>query len=211
MSTSVQWSLVVPVKRLHLAKTRLRGDAPGRAAMALAFACDTVTAALATPGVAAVIVVTDDDEAASALRRLGAEITADAPDSGLNPALSHGAAEALRMRPECGVGALSADLPALRSAELARALQRVAISGRAVVADAAGTGTTAYLAAPGQEFAPAFGCESLLRHVDAGARVLAEADLMSVRRDVDTAEDLAEAIALGVGTHTAHLLAGLRA
>ena len=62
----------------------------------------------------------------------------DEPDAGLNPALAHGAAVATRRLPRDGVALLSADLPALRPAELDAAL---AAGGRrygaAFVADAA--------------------------------------------------------------------------
>lgn len=58
------WSLVLPLKRLALAKTRLAPFAgPHRADLALSFALDTVTAALATPGVSRVLVVTRDGAA----------------------------------------------------------------------------------------------------------------------------------------------------
>lgn len=210
MSTPQRWCLVVPVKRLHLAKTRLTGDARGRGTLALAFAADTVSAALRTPEVAAVVVVTDDAVAAAALRLLGADVIDDAPDAGLNPALRHGAAHAARRHPGCGIGALSADLPALRPDELGRALHRALAHGTAVVPDVAGTGTTAYLVGPGGEFVPAFGADSLRAHAEAGATVLADADLASLRRDVDTPADLDGAVALGLGPHTAAAFAEVR-
>src|SRR4051812_25485012 len=88
----LHWGLVVPVKRLTVAKTRLQsyGDAV-RQDLALAFAVDVVTAALACEVVDDVLVVTDDARAAAALRTAGARVVADAPDAGLNPALAHGA------------------------------------------------------------------------------------------------------------------------
>ena len=67
------WSLVVPVKVLAHAKTRLAAFAgPDRPALALAMAADTVAAALASPRVGRVIVVTDDARAAEVLAGLGA-------------------------------------------------------------------------------------------------------------------------------------------
>lgn len=201
------WCLVVPVKRLSVAKSRLTGTASAhRAALALAFAADTVSAALRTPSVAGVVAVTDDPDAAALLRRIGALVVTDEPDAGLNPALVHGAGVAVRRHPGAGIGALSADLPALRSAELARALQLATGHGCAVVADARGDGTTAYLAALADAFAPAFGSGSLLAHVSRGAYALS-GGLASLRRDVDTPADLAEAVRLGVGPHTAAVVA----
>lgn len=196
------WCLVVPVKLLHLAKSRLSNDPEVRSALALAFAADTVVAALRAPSVVEVVVVTDDPTAASRVRDLGAAVISDEPDAGLNPALRHGAAFATNRHPQCGVGALSADLPALKSEHLEKALRRASEAGRLVVPDAAGTGTTAYLVAAGLEFAPAFGPDSLKAHIEGGATALATADLKSLSRDVDTRADLNAAFALGLGPHT---------
>lgn len=206
------WCLVVPVKRLAVAKSRLAGSAGAyRAALALAFAADTVTAALATASVLEVIAVTDDPEAARLLARLGARVVTDEPDSGLNPALRHGAAAAAERHPLAGLGALSADLPALRPGELSSALRSGGEHGSAVVADAGGTGTTAYLVSAGGTFRPAFGPNSLQAHVTGGAHALTGVDLASLRRDVDTPADLAEAVRLGVGAHTADVVARMAA
>src|SRR5262252_3226116 len=97
------WSLVVPVKVLARAKSRLAVLAgPHRPALALAMAADTVAAALACPVVDRVIAVTDDAEAARVLAGLGALVTGDEPGRGLNPALRHGAALAsARWPPTC--------------------------------------------------------------------------------------------------------------
>ncbi|HEX6471397.1 MAG TPA: 2-phospho-L-lactate guanylyltransferase [Streptosporangiaceae bacterium] len=209
-ASPVSWSLVVPVKVLARAKSRLAAAAgPHRAALALAVAADTVAAALRCERVGAVIVVTDDPRAASDLHALGARVVPDAPDGGLNPALAYGAGLARDAAPDAGVGALSADLPALRPAELDRVLATAADAATAFVPDAAGLGTTLYTASPGAAFAPAFGAGSRLRHRAAGARELAEPDVPSVRRDVDTLDDLREALALGVGPRTAEVAARL--
>ncbi|MDQ3664624.1 MAG: 2-phospho-L-lactate guanylyltransferase, partial [Actinomycetota bacterium] len=55
------WCVLVPVKRLDLAKTRLGAVAGRRRAdLALAVAADTASAALACPVVRRVVAVTDD-------------------------------------------------------------------------------------------------------------------------------------------------------
>lgn len=200
------WCVVVPVKLLHLAKSRLSSYPAQRSALALAFATDTVAAALRTPSVREVVVVTDDETAAARVRALGAEVVGDEPDAGLNPALCHGAAHAIARHPGSGVVALSADLPALRSDDLEHALSRAAIHGLAVVPDFEGTGTTAYFVTAGNEFAPSFGRDSFRSHVSAGAVALADSDVESLRRDVDTPADLEAAVALGVGVHTSQVL-----
>jgi 2-phospho-L-lactate/phosphoenolpyruvate guanylyltransferase len=198
------WTLVVPVKPLARAKSRLSGAAgPHRERLALAIATDTVSAVLRSSRVQGVVVVTDDPVAAPELAALGAIIVPDEPDSGLNPALVHGAAEARRLAPASAVGALSADLPSLRPDELDRVLEAASSTPNAFVPDAAGIGTTLYTARPDAGFFPAFGGLSRARHRDGGARELALDDVPSVRRDVDTIEDLRAALELGVGPHTA--------
>jgi 2-phospho-L-lactate/phosphoenolpyruvate guanylyltransferase len=198
------WTLVVPVKPLARAKSRLSGAAgPHRERLALAIATDTVSAVLRSSRVHRVVVVTDDPIAAPELAALGAVIVPDEPDSGLNPALFHGAAEARRLAPASAVGALSADLPSLRPAELDQVLDAASAAPNAFVADAAGVGTTLYTARPGASFTPVFGLDSRARHREGGARELDLENVPSVRRDVDTIEDLREALELGVGPHTA--------
>lgn len=201
------WSLVVPVKVLRHAKSRLAGLAgPDRERLALALAMDTVTAALGCPRVRRVVVVTDDPLAAPALAACGARVIPDAPDAGLNPALRHGARVAAAEGAE-KVGALSADLPALRPDDLARTLSAADRWPRSFLADASGAGTTLYAAAA-DLFAPEFGERSRDRHARAGAVELPGA--ASVRRDVDTPHDLDEALRLGVGEHTAEVVRSLR-
>ncbi|MGA5324209.1 2-phospho-L-lactate guanylyltransferase [Streptomyces seoulensis] len=201
----MQWSLVIPLKPLARAKSRLadaiaEGARPG---LVLAFAQDTVAAVLECPGVADVAVVTDDPVAGRALAALGARIVPDEPAGGLNAALAHGASAVRAARPAAAVAALNADLPALRPAELARVLTAAAEFPRAFLADAAALGTTLLSATPGQELAPAFGGASRARHRASGAAELAPGSVESVRRDVDTGEDLRVALELGVGPYTA--------
>ncbi|WP_218969262.1 2-phospho-L-lactate guanylyltransferase [Streptomyces sp. TLI_171] len=197
------WSLVVPVKPLAEAKSRLAALGALRPRLALAFALDTVAAALACPAVGRVLVVTQDPRAAGELRALGAAVLDDEPGGGLNPALAHGATTAHRLHPRSPVATLSADLPALRPTELARVLAAVPAHGRAFLADAPGTGTVLLSGTP---LRPAFGPGSRDRHLSGGATELLLSDVPSVRRDVDTPEDLAAARLLGLGPATAALL-----
>jgi 2-phospho-L-lactate/phosphoenolpyruvate guanylyltransferase len=206
----ITWSVLMPVKVLARAKSRLAGLAgPRRAELALALACDTVTAVLACQAAARVIVITDDPAAEAALAGLGALVVPDEPRDGLNAALRHGAAHAAARWPASGTAALSADLPALRPAEIGRALRAASGWPTAFVADAAGDGTTLYTAAPGAAFRPAFGLASRARHAAGGAAELGLADIPGLRRDVDTPTDLRGAAALGLGPRTAPLAAEL--
>ncbi|MFF3254817.1 2-phospho-L-lactate guanylyltransferase [Actinacidiphila glaucinigra] len=204
----MEWTLVVPLKPLSAAKSRLaEAVGPVRPGLALAFAQDTVVAALACEAVRNVTVVTDDPLAGSVLAALGARVEADSPAAGLNAALRHGADAVLRRHPAAAVAALNADLPALRPLELAAVLRAAARSpGRSFLADAAGIGTTLLAATAGTALAPAFGGPSRARHRASGAHEIALPDVDSVRRDVDTGEDLAAALLLGVGPHTRALL-----
>ncbi len=81
--------------------------------------------------------------------------------------------------------------------------------GPAVVPDAAGVGSTLYAAPDLPSFSPAFGPDSRAAHADLGVREVG-LDAASVRRDVDTPEDLAAAEALGFGPATAAVLAAVR-
>ena len=216
-----RWIVVVPVKPAVRGKTRL--DLPGvdRAALAHAIALDTIAAAAACDLVAQVVVVTDDP----ALPLLGADIpglrfvaetatraqrAAEAaagraggiPGPGLDGAIALGMDAA---GPERARAALLGDLPALRSADLADALEAAASADRAVAADAEGTGSTLVTAAPGVVWASAFGDGSFARHVALGCVPLPVADASTLRRDVDTAEQLAAAASLGLGPRTAAL------
>ncbi len=206
------WSVVVPAKRLDVAKTRLRPLTAGRddAATAhrelvLALLADTVAAAAACPAVGTVVVVTDEPAAASLVRELGARTVPDAPDRGLNAALEHGA----RSAPGPAVAALSSDLPGLRPEELGAALAAAAAAPRAFVADAQGTGTT-LLTAVGTDLRPRFGPGSAAAHLAGGAVALTGA-WPGLLRDVDTEADLRAAVQLGAGPRTTALASRLAA
>jgi 2-phospho-L-lactate guanylyltransferase len=200
------WSLVIPVKVLAQAKSRLTGlPAADRAKLALAMAADTIGAAAAAGPVAAVVVVTDDPAVRAEAALHQAVVLPDAPAAGLNAALAFGAGEARARWPGRGVAALAADLPALRPAELAIALTAAA-AGRAFVPDAEGTGTTLYAAPPGAAFEPLFGRNSRARHVAAGLAELDLPGLRGLRRDVDTVAELRQAAQIGLGPRTRALL-----
>ncbi|GAA3243330.1 2-phospho-L-lactate guanylyltransferase [Pseudonocardia petroleophila] len=201
--------LVVPVKRLTEAKTRLRGaagdDPAAHARLTLALAHDTVAAARDARLVDRLLVVSSDPVVAAALAALGIEVVPDGPVPGLNAAYAHGAALLRARRPDGAVGALQADLPALRPAELDAAITAAAGHARAFCADADGTGTTLLLAAPGTDLDPRFGVGSAAGHALSGAVAL-DGDWPGLRRDVDTPEDLGAAADVGLGAHTRAVL-----
>lgn len=228
-------AVLVPVKALAHAKTRLAGAALtgaglGREELMRAFARDVCTAARTAAAVQAVHVVTDApevlpglDDAARPAAPLG--WLPDEGEGDLNQALGRATLRLRAEDPAVSVAALCGDLPCLRPDDLDRALavalDRVAITrtapsdaagtGRSFVPDAEGVGTTMLVAPPGVDLDPRFGPGSAHRHQESGAaRIMT--GVASLRRDVDTETDLRAALSLGVGAATSRLLAarGLR-
>ncbi|HEX6955617.1 MAG TPA: hypothetical protein VF156_12120, partial [Agromyces sp.] len=188
------WTIVVPVKSLSGAKTRLAPElAPAeRAALARAFALDTIDAAGAARSVARVVVVTDEPAIELALREApGVEVVPEAGPRGLAAAIAHGIAVA-RAHPadapssravmgvstaaegtvppregggaDAAVAVLLGDLPALRARDLDAALEVAARHPLAFVADAEGPGTTLATARAGEGLTAHFGADSAARH-----------------------------------------------
>ncbi len=199
--------VVIPVKSLARAKSRLQPLMPAapRRALVLAMFLDTLAAAQSAEAVAAVTVVTNDAQVAAEAAARGAAAIGEpvcAPGiDGLNAAVA-AAADPLTARGRA-VLVLHADLPAVTgtavSAAVAAGLRSAA--GRAFVADRAGTGTTALLAGPGVALDPRFGPGSAAAHRDSGAAELAAAD-PGLRCDVDTVADLRRVLHLGAGPRT---------
>jgi 2-phospho-L-lactate guanylyltransferase len=202
----VQTDLVVPVKALRDAKSRLRGTvAPDEhQRLVLAVVLDTVTAAAQADGVRRVLVVSSDPTVASVLAEAGFECVPDGPVPGLNAAYRQGAAVLREADARTQIGALQADLPALRADDLATAI-KTADGRRAFVADRQTTGTTLLLSAAGAPLDPRFGVGSARAHAATGALALTDS-WPSLRCDVDTSEDLRVACDLGLGACTSALL-----
>jgi 2-phospho-L-lactate/phosphoenolpyruvate guanylyltransferase len=200
------WTVVIPVKRLGTAKSRLRGVVPDawHEDLALAMVRDTVTAVLDCADVADLLVVTDDPAAARAVTALGAHAVPDRPDAGLNAAMRFCADIVAGLTRRRAV--LAGDLPALRAHELGSALAMA--DGRSFVPDAAGSGTVLLTAPPGSPLDPHFGVGSAAAHAASGATALT-GDWPGLRQDVDTAADLWTTLALGAGAHTCALLRDL--
>lgn len=202
----MSFCLLVPVKRLDRAKSRLGGDPADRGALALAFARDAVAAARASTAVSRLYVVTDEPGGPGTREATwdGAELLADAGDGDLNAALRHAERTVRLQHPDLGVAAMCADLPALVTTDLDAALDPTlagALGPRWYVQDADGTGTTLLAAAAGVDLDPHFGTGSAALHDASGARPL-RAEVPTLRRDVDTTTALAAAVHLGVGPRT---------
>lgn len=200
------WTVVVPVKGTAAGKSRLAPgvDAETRMHLMQAFASDAVAALLAAERVSRVVVVTaPGSEAAAVLEALGADIVSD-PRAGLNSAIAAGIAQAGSGAP---IAALLGDLPCLSPHDVDLALERANGHPLAFVPDAPGSGTTLITARAGEILIPRFGDGSAERHRSAGHHDLELSAASGLRLDVDTEDDLARAIAHGVGPATRHALA----
>ena len=201
------WSLIPPQKRVRMAKTRLVGFTdPTRQALVTAMARDVCDAALASRAVEQVVVVTRDPCWEGRLGIARVRYVFESPADSLNTALKLAAEACRRVRPDLGIAALTADLPALRTSELDSAL-RMASESSSFVPDASGTGTTLLAAPPTATFVPQYGGRSRQAHRESGAVELVAPRNSGIRQDVDTVEDLLLAHSLGVGHHTAAALA----
>ncbi|WP_353807947.1 2-phospho-L-lactate guanylyltransferase [Agromyces sp. SYSU T00194] len=201
------WTVVIPVKEPGKAKSRMGADVPpeARAALARAFALDTIAAAAATPAVDRVVVVTHAQlpiEPGPARIQL----VDDGRAHGLPAAIDLGIAHA-RATGAGWTAVLLGDLPALRPEELDGALNAAARHPLAFVPDAEAHGTVLATAGIEEPFAPAFGGASAEAHLERGFVPLEVDPAAGLRRDVDTAEALEVALRLGVGPNTAEAVA----
>ena len=195
------FALLVPVKTLTLAKSRLGvAQHDRREPLMRAFALDAISAATLCTAVAQVYVVTDEP----GFEVEGAVRVPDEGDGDLNRALHHASVRVRLLDASLGVAAMCADLPCLDPDDLATALG-AGLTPRWFVADAGGSGTTLLAAGPGTGLDPHFGHESARRHEESGATPV-HAEVHTLRMDVDTENDLGGAQELGVGVHTARAL-----
>lgn len=202
-------AVVLAVKDLSTAKTRLAQSQPDRAELVLAMFADTVDAVRAA-GVEQIVVVSPDVTIAAWARRNGVTRVSDTRrDSSLNAAFALGADTVRARHPGAdAIALLQADVPALRPAEFAAAAAAARRHPRAVVVDRQGTGTTMLVRHTDIDEPTEFGPGSATAHRAAGAVDLDPSGQQwpGLRTDVDTLADLRAAIKLGVGMHTAHWL-----
>ncbi len=199
------WHVVVPLKGSPDAKSRLAVSQTARLELVRAMAADTVAAVAASADIRTITIL------------------ARTSDLGLPPAVTSAADVVVQPRRvsslndvlewfSCELGGTSdplavvvADLPALRPRSMEQVLTAALTHPHAMVQDADERGTTVLTARDPALLHPQFGLQSADRHRRAGAVVLS-AD-PHVRRDVDTIEDLREGRRLGLGPHTAAILA----
>lgn len=199
----MSWDVVVPVKDLGVAKSRLRRDRGGVSELALAFALDTVSAVQDSREAGTIIIVSNDMRVRAAAKGI---LFVDDPGLGLNGAVSAG----LRAAGTGRVAVLTADLPGIKPEDLDRVLRDAGRYERAMVADHSGRGTT-MLTSSGASVDPQFGGGSRWRHERQGHVVLPVPLASALRWDIDTAEDLEIVLRGRVGRETARILAAQQA
>jgi 2-phospho-L-lactate guanylyltransferase len=193
---SVHWTIVVPLKALPAAKSRLVSASPDPASHAQlvdAIRADTLAVAASAGRLLVIFDQAPVDEVSSIA--LPEPVLVQTGD-GLNQALREAADYVHAHWPGDAVAALVGDLAALRPGDLEATLAEAASHARGFVADLAGTGTTLLTAAPG--------LGSAARHAQL-AQPLSAA--IGLRLDIDTAADLDQARELGVGPATQAILA----
>jgi 2-phospho-L-lactate guanylyltransferase len=205
----VDWAAVVPVKGGPLAKSRLHLPRAARAALADAFARDTVAALRAVDPRMPVLVVSSDPDVATWVRESGAALVAD-PGHGLDAAVVAGCRAAADLGARRAAVVLG-DHPALRPSELRVALEAAGRHPCTVLPDAGGDGTALLTlplpaAGPHDAVRTAFGPGSAAAHERLGHTRL-DLDLPGLRVDVDDAASLAVAVRVGLGVHSARALA----
>lgn len=202
-----QWDVVIALKRLELAKTRLDIPPTLRAEMAMAMALDTAAAVIASPVVTSLYVVCPDRAIVCRVKGPCVHVLLREPGNGLNAAMTYGRRFASRAHPTRPVALMIADLPAATTNEVTAVLRAIWLAGSTcVVSDVNGTGTVMLTAPPHVFIRPRFGAHSFLRHLEDGALAITNPFLHGLRRDVDSLDDLEDARQIGVGRHTSEVV-----
>ena len=196
------WTIVVPVKRLDEAKSRL---APASAGMPMAFLADLLAAAAGAELVIATAVVTSDPHVREFCEQRAVRTLAEGRRVGLNAAIGHALTQ---IGDAHSVAIITADLPCLTSSALDEVLGAAPRDRCSFVCDTPGIGTTTLLMPAGLRIQSRFGHRSRAAHREAGCVELAGTtpSFARMRRDVDTPVDLWDATRLGVGPATQQAL-----
>lgn len=216
------WTIIVPVKALDRAKSRLSGavSADARHALVLAMASDVVRACRDCPRVSTVRLAGSDAQARTVAAALGAEFIADpgpggSPDAPatretedpLNAALAH----AMSSVPG-PIGVITADLPELDPRLLTHILDSAAVHAHSIVVDHRGRGTTMAFWTGATDRVCRFGVDSAERFRRLGGAVVLTAGdgpWGAAARDVDTPDDLVDLAGRRIGEATRRALRGV--
>jgi 2-phospho-L-lactate guanylyltransferase len=187
--------LIIPVKRLSAAKSRLAAKLTlgQRRELVCSLLSHTLKDLEKVKGIGGKIVVGKDRAVRRIAENLGAVFVPEKPHDGLNRALARAAREAVRRGAEA-IMILPADLPLVKKGDIAAALNG---AGRPpflrIAPDRAGVGTNLLLMAPPGLIRFSFGDRSYRRHITAARK--AGAKIFEIRRaalaeDLDRPEDL---------------------
>ncbi|MFM7148166.1 MAG: 2-phospho-L-lactate guanylyltransferase, partial [Actinomycetales bacterium] len=178
MSSTRSWSVILPVKLLADAKTRLHVD-HGRAELALAFFTDVLQALRSTAMVEQIHVVSDDSDVQAVVQASADErvrVVQQGPVAGLNPAIRHAASHIESLHSNAPIAVIASDLPCLDAATITMVLVQAGHHERAFVTDVQGIGTTMLFRTAGPSLDPAFGGRSRARHRKLGYIELSESN-----------------------------------
>jgi 2-phospho-L-lactate guanylyltransferase len=195
---------VIPIKDLENAKTRLAPalSPEDRRGLFQEMAADVLTAAAQAKGLAGVLVLTNDPSARALAESHGARVAGEPENIGQSEAVARAAALVMAEGAD-GVLTLPADTPLATSQEIESVLQRhpSARPAMTIVPDHARRGSNCLLLTPGTLIPLHFGHVSFEPHLAEAARLGIEPnildDLPGIALDVDTPEDLAQALATG--------------
>ncbi len=195
--------VVVPVKRLSAAKSRLAPKLSLRQRGELA--CLLLTHTLGILGsekhIEGILVVGKDRAVRAISANHGAIFVQEKTHDGLNRALARAAREAVR-RGADSIMVMPADLPLLKKADVASVLKRTGKPPFVRIApDHTGHGTNLLLSAPPGLIRFSFGENSFRRHITAARRGGARVSVIrraSLAQDLDCPEDLARLHRLGL-------------
>ena len=199
-----RFAAIVPIRSWATGKSRLNLDDAERTALGRAFALDVLDVLDESPDVDLVVVVTADDDVRSSVR--GAEMLHDSGHS-LDDAVAQGC-EHVVASGRSRVVVVPSDLPCLTTAALSDVLAMSTDHEHAYGPDAEGEGTTLVVSQDASSLVTSYGPGSAAAHRTSGLVPLLDAP-PEARRDVDTLAHLREAETLGVGAHTAAVIAEL--
>ncbi len=187
--------IIVPVKRLSAAKSRLSKALPARQRRRLARMLleRTLTTLRRLKGIEGILVVSKDRVVPSIAGKYGAIHVREGQCDGLNRALARAADEAARRGAEA-VMVLPADLPLLRTRDLAQAVRLARHSPFVVIApDRAERGTNLLYLSPPGIIKFSFGERSFEKHTLSARRKKIRVSVLrnsALAQDIDRPEDL---------------------
>jgi len=187
--------VIVPVKRLAAAKSRLSPalPAPQRRLLARALLDHTLNILRGLGGIEGILVVGKDRAVRSIARKSGAIFIREGECDGLNRALTRAAGAAVRLGAEA-VMVLPADLPLIRKGDIKQAMRMASAPPFVVIApDRGEQGTNLLYISPPGIIKFSFGERSFEKHIQSARRKKVRVSVLrtlALAQDIDRPEDL---------------------